>query len=143
MSGEQPEWMRVDYLCRTEVNSSSTPYSESIVPWIDSEPDYPPKHRSYPSNSKRKENATVKSGVLWRSFDFKEAPRHPLLIPGPTNQYGAGRFPTKSPGKNLLDNGYRTAVKVGQAHQFFDLEPQRAGSAWRDLQQRSAKSEGL
>src|SRR5918995_3112054 len=65
-----------------------------FVPWIVTNLDCPPYHRSYPAGSKRKENATVKSGVLWRSFDFEEA----LWA---TNQYGAGKIPTKLPGNTF------------------------------------------
>jgi hypothetical protein len=45
------------------------------------ESDCPPCHRSYPAGSKRKENAIVKCGVLWRPFDFEEARWDPLLGP--------------------------------------------------------------
>jgi len=97
MSGERMNDWAVDYVCRTEVNSSSTRIASLIVPW--SVPtDCPTYHRSYPAGSKRKENATVKSGALWRSFDFEEALRA-------TNQYGTGKIPTKLPG-----NGFWTTA---------------------------------
>jgi hypothetical protein len=82
----------VDYVCRTEVNSSSTMIAILIVPWIDPNLIARRVIGVTPSGSKRKENATVKSGVLWRSFDFEEALRA-------TNQYGTGKIPTKLPGQ--------------------------------------------
>ena len=111
----------VDYVCRTEVNSSSTMIASLIVPWIVTNLDCPPYHRSHPAGSKRKENATVKSGVLWRSFDFEEALRA-------TNQYDMGKIPTKLPG-NTSGQRLSTAVKLGKDDRFFNLERQGAGLA--------------
>jgi hypothetical protein len=79
-------WIRVPYRSQQQFH-----HSESDGAMNRSEPGCPPYHRSYPSGSKRKENATVKSGVLWRSFDFEEALRA-------TNQYGTGKIPTNLPG---------------------------------------------
>jgi hypothetical protein len=89
----------VDYVCRTEVNSSSTRIGSLIVPWIGPGSDCPAYHRSYPAGSKRKENATGKSGVLWRSFDLEEALRDQFWVPRGRISTTLVKIPTILPGK--------------------------------------------
>jgi hypothetical protein len=87
--------------------------------------DCPAYHRSYPAGSKRKENATVKSGVLWRSFDFAEALRA-------TNQYGTGKIPTKLPGNSFWTTGIDSS-KTWKSRPILQPGGQGAGSPPRDL----------
>jgi len=55
----------------------------------------------------RKENAIVKSGVLWRSFDFAEAQRASLLGSQGDESVRHARNSNKIARQHLLDNGYR------------------------------------
>ena len=50
--------------------------------------------------------------MLWLSFDLEEALARLIFGLGSTNQYDPGTFATELPGKDVLDNRDRTAVRT-------------------------------